>query len=125
MEPMRFERTPELTTPTLLLAFSGWNDAGLAATTAVQFVAERLEAKRFYSLDGEDFYDFTVQRPQVRLDEANVRQITWPTFDFLAAAIEGTPSCASTLPSTNSTNEWMMLCGWTTTSMRSYGTPNR
>ena len=33
----------------------------------------------------------------------------------------GTPSCASTLPSTNSTNECTMLCGCTTTSMRSYG----
>ena len=88
-EPIRFERTPELATPTLLLAFSGWNDAGLAATTAVQFIAERLEAKRFYALDGEDFYDFTVQRPQVRLDDANMRQITWPTFDFLAADGKG------------------------------------
>ena len=33
----------------------------------------------------------------------------------------GTPSCASTLPSTNSTNECTTLCGCTTTSMRSYG----
>ena len=82
---MQFERTPDLRAPTVLLAFSGWNDAGLAATTAVQYIAERFEAKRFFALDGEDFYDFTVQRPQVRLDEANVRQITWPTFDFLAA----------------------------------------
>ena len=84
--PLGFERTPDLKgAPTLLCAFSGWNDAGLAATTAVQYVAERLEAKRFYSLDGEEFYDYTVQRPLVRLDEANVRQITWPAFDFLAA----------------------------------------
>ena len=37
----------------------------------------------------------------------------------------GTPSCASTLPSTNSTNECTTLCGCTTTSIRSYGSPNR
>ena len=41
------------------------------------------------------------------------------------SSILGTPNCASTLPSTNSTNECTMLCGWTTTSMRSYGIPNR
>ncbi|MGH7803178.1 MAG: PAC2 family protein [Candidatus Binatia bacterium] len=82
---MSLERTPDLQGPTVLFAFSGWNDAGLAATTAVQYVAERLEAKRFHSIDGEEFYDYTVQRPHVRLDETDVRQITWPTFDFLAA----------------------------------------
>ena len=82
---LAFERTPALHAPTLVCAFSGWNDAGLAATAAVQYVAERLEAKRFFTLDGEEFYDFTVQRPLVRLDESNVRQITWPSLEFLAA----------------------------------------
>ena len=37
----------------------------------------------------------------------------------------GKPICASTEPSTISTMEWMMDCGCTTASMRSYGTPNR
>ena len=37
----------------------------------------------------------------------------------------GIPTCASTLPSMNSTNECTTLWGCTTTSMRSYGTPKR
>src|SRR6195952_5330670 len=41
------------------------------------------------------------------------------------SSILGTPTCARTLPSTNSTKECTTLCGWTTTSMRSYGRPNK
>ena len=41
------------------------------------------------------------------------------------SSIVGTLICASTLPSTNSTIECTTICGCTTTSMRSYGSPNR
>ena len=36
--------------------------------------------------------------------------------------MSGSPSCASTEPSTNSTSECTIDCGWTTTSTRSGGT---
>jgi hypothetical protein len=43
----------------------------------------------------------------------------------MGSSIVGRPICASTLPSQNSTKLCTTLCGCTTTSMRSYGTPNR
>jgi predicted ATP-grasp superfamily ATP-dependent carboligase len=68
----------ELHRPVLLAAFEGWNDAGEAATTAVRFLARTLDARRLASIDAEEFYDFTVARPQVRLDEGMTRSIEWP-----------------------------------------------
>lgn len=82
---LEVERRPDLRDPTLLLAFAGWNDAGLAASTAVQYAAEQLGATRCARLDGEDFFDLTVQRPHVKLDAAGLREIVWPSFDCLAA----------------------------------------
>ena len=79
------ERRPDLHETTLLLGFSGWNDAGLAASTAVQYAAEQLDAKRCARLDGEEFFDLTVQRPLVHLDADGLREIVWPSFDCLAA----------------------------------------
>lgn len=80
-----FER-PELSRPaTLLVAFSGWSDAGSAATNAVQYVGTQLDAKKFATIEGEEFLDFTVQRPLVRVDDQQVRQLTWPSWEFSAA----------------------------------------
>jgi len=86
MDALSFEDRPELARPaTLLVAFSGWSDAGTAATNAVQYVASQLGAKKFAAIDGEEFLDFTVQRPLVRLDDQQIRQLTWPGWEFSAA----------------------------------------
>jgi predicted ATP-grasp superfamily ATP-dependent carboligase len=84
MDPLRIERLPSLDRPALLAAFSGWSDAGAAATTAVQYVAERSGARGFARIDAEEFLDFTVQRPIVRLDEQKIRSLEWPGWEFLA-----------------------------------------
>jgi proteasome assembly chaperone (PAC2) family protein len=61
-----------------LAAFEGWNDAGESATSAVRFLGRTLGARRLAHLDAEEFYDFTVARPHVRLDEGMTRSIEWP-----------------------------------------------
>ncbi|MEA2624736.1 MAG: hypothetical protein QOD06_781 [Candidatus Binatota bacterium] len=84
MDRVRIEAKPALRRPTLVAAFSGWNDAGSSATTAVQYTAERLGATPFASIEGEEFFDFTVQRPMVKLDGNQLRTIEWTDFAFLA-----------------------------------------
>ena len=69
---------PQLHRPVLLAAFEGWNDAGESATTAVRFLGRTLGAARLASIESEEFYDFTVARPQVRLEEGLTRTIAWP-----------------------------------------------
>jgi predicted ATP-grasp superfamily ATP-dependent carboligase len=85
-DPLSFDSRPALRRPVLLLSFAGWSDAGAAATTAVRYLADQLLAKKFASIDPEEFYDFSVQRPVVRLAESKVRQIHWPSYDFYAGA---------------------------------------
>ena len=85
MEGVTIDRRVTVNEPTLLLSFSGWSDAGAAATTAVQYVAEQTEATPFAHIDGEEFLDFTVQRPLVRLDDQRIRSLEWPGWKFLAA----------------------------------------
>jgi proteasome assembly chaperone (PAC2) family protein len=74
----------------LVAAFEGWNDAGDAATTAVEHLWEAWEARTIANIDPEEFYDFTSTRPQVRIDEDLERVVDWPADEFGWARPAGT-----------------------------------
>ena len=88
-EELRLEVVPSLAAPSLLLAFEGWNDAGEAASGAARYLADALASAPLGTLDPENFYDFTVQRPEVRLDAAGQRRIEWPAYAFRYAVVPG------------------------------------
>ncbi len=72
----------ELSDPVMLCAFEGWNDAGDAASTAVEHLALNWDASELGAIDPEDYYDFQVSRPTVRLVDGISRAIDWPTTRF-------------------------------------------
>lgn len=73
----------------MVAAFEGWNDAGDAATAAVEFLAEQWHAQAFAEIDPEEFYDFTSTRPHVRSEGGVRRIIDWPRNTFSWAQPEG------------------------------------
>ncbi len=77
----------ELRSPVLLAAFEGWNDAGEASSTAARYIRDHYEAVHVATIDAEDFFDFTVARPHVCLDEDDVRQIVWPSTSIHVAQV--------------------------------------
>jgi proteasome assembly chaperone (PAC2) family protein len=78
---------PAVSDPVMVCAFSGWNDGGEAASTAGRHLREQWGARRFASLDPEDFYDFQVNRPTVRLLDGVTRRVEWPANDFFHAKV--------------------------------------
>ncbi len=74
-----FENWPELKDPVLVAAFEGWNDAGDAATGAIEHLELTWSATPLAALDPDDYYDFQVNRPTVSLVDGVSRRITWPT----------------------------------------------
>ena len=89
MELVRWEREPELRRPLLVVAFEGWNDAGDASSLALGYLARAWEAERLATIDAEEFYDFTVTRPHVKMTEAGDREIEWPDIELLGARVPG------------------------------------
>ena len=87
MSHLRWDHRPQLRRPVLVAAFEGWNDAGEAASTAVRWLETTTDAVQFATIDPEEFYDFTVARPHVKLDAAMVRRIEWPTPTLSAATL--------------------------------------
>jgi proteasome assembly chaperone (PAC2) family protein len=94
----------------LVCAFEGWNDAAEAASTAARYLAGRLEARRFATLDPEDFYDFTVARPHVRLDAGLTRSIEWPTPTFEVAERPGSARDLVFLHAVEPSLRWRTYC---------------
>ena len=89
MEHVRFLDRPEADHPALICAFRGWNDGGEAATIASRYLVERWHGRVFAHLDPEEFFDFQVSRPMVRLEQGVSRVIEWPRGEFALASVQG------------------------------------
>lgn len=88
MSELHIESHPELRRPILIAAWSGWNDAGEAATGAIRFILRRWRETPFARIDCDTFYDFTQNRPRVRLENGE-RVLDWPANDFVGHRREG------------------------------------
>jgi proteasome assembly chaperone (PAC2) family protein len=77
--------------PTMIIAFAGWPDAAEAATRAVRYLVRKLPAQKIAEIDCEDYYDFTLTRPQSRMNKKKERIIKWPTNEFYSYIPENDP----------------------------------
>jgi proteasome assembly chaperone (PAC2) family protein len=89
MEYVEFLKRRRMTAPPMICAFRGWNDGGEAASIAARYLVETWSASLIATLDPEEFYDFQVARPRVRLEDGVSRAIDWPRGEFFAARAEG------------------------------------
>jgi predicted ATP-grasp superfamily ATP-dependent carboligase len=92
MQPLIWESRPDgLRAPALVCAFTGWNDAGDAASAALRFFGASLGATRFAQIDPEEFFDFQATRPRVTLVDGDTRQLEWPSVEIYEARIPRAP----------------------------------
>ncbi len=81
------DRWPELHDAVMVLAFSGWIDAGLAGGGAIAVLREQLvAADDFATYDLTDLMDLQQTRPVARWD-GDTRVIDWPRITFTAGAL--------------------------------------
>src|SRR6201991_3256896 len=81
---------PTLVDPVMIAAFEGWNDAGEAASTALEHLELSWDATPLAAIDPEEYYDFQVTRPHVRLADGVTRKIEWQTTRLSVATLPGT-----------------------------------
>ncbi len=89
--PRRPEGLAPLVDPVLVAAFEGWNDAGDAASGAVEHLEQVWDARPVVEIDPDEYYDFQVNRPHVQLVDGATRRITWPTTRFSVCRPPGAP----------------------------------
>jgi proteasome assembly chaperone (PAC2) family protein len=108
MDHVRWLAEPALRSPTLLCAFTGWNDAGDAASTALRTLVERWDATPIAEIDPEPFTDFATIRPHVRLN-AGRRTIVWPKVAVWSASVPGGDVLLVLGPEPSL--RWRLFCG--------------
>jgi proteasome assembly chaperone (PAC2) family protein len=108
--PVEWQDKPSLRDPIIVCAFKGWNDAGEAASAAVQFLCEAFDAEPVASIEPEDYYDFTAVRPTVRLVEGRSREIDWPENSFHAARVRGADRDLIMLRGVEPSLRWKAFC---------------
>ena len=69
----------------VLAAFEGWNDAGSAASHALEHLADQWDAEPVDDLDPEEYHDFQVNRPVVTTALDGTRELAWPTTHIALA----------------------------------------
>ncbi len=79
------ERWPELRDPVLVVALSGWVDAGIAGAGAAAVLTDQLDSSgAFGRVDLTELVDLQQTRPTVHLVDGATREISWPAIDLIA-----------------------------------------
>ncbi|MFZ2530230.1 MAG: PAC2 family protein [Rhodococcus sp. (in: high G+C Gram-positive bacteria)] len=101
---------PVLRDPVLVAAFEGWNDAADAASGAVEHLELIWDAEPFAELDSEEFYDYQVNRPQVRLVDGVTREIDWPATRLSVCSPPGSDRDVVLLRGIEPNMRWRSFC---------------
>jgi predicted ATP-grasp superfamily ATP-dependent carboligase len=111
MQPLIWEHRPDgLRAPALVCAFTGWNDAGDAASAGLQYLGASLKATRFARIDPEDFYDFQATRPKIKFVEGRTRSIEWPEVEIYAAHVPRAPRDLVLIQGAEPSMRWRGFC---------------
>jgi hypothetical protein len=71
---------PQLHHTVVVAAFEGWNDAGDAASDALEHLEAIWEADPILEIDDEAYYDYQVNRPVIRQVDGVTRELVWPAM---------------------------------------------
>jgi proteasome assembly chaperone (PAC2) family protein len=86
---IELEAAGKLSSPAVIAAFEGWNDAGEAASGVISHLGTAWQASPIGAIDPEDFYDFQVTRPVMEVADGQTERLIWPTTRLALARPEG------------------------------------
>jgi hypothetical protein len=70
--------TEPLRNPAMILALSGWVDAGSAGTAAAKFLAG--DGDEIVTFNGDAIYDYRANRPTISFRSGRMTGVEWPTL---------------------------------------------
>ncbi|HEY7359823.1 MAG TPA: PAC2 family protein [Streptosporangiaceae bacterium] len=111
----------KLTSPVIIAAFEGWNDAGEAASGVINHLSLAWQATPVGAIDPEDYYDFQVTRPVTEVAEGRTERLIWPTTRLLAAKQEATARDLLLVHGIEPNMRWRGFCSELVTSFSELG----
>jgi len=87
MSLYRIETSPSLDAPVIVAAFDGWVDAGNAATSVVEALAEN--ADTVATFDSDQLFDYRSRRPTLEIRDGRLASLEWPEVTLTHARFAG------------------------------------
>ena len=85
---LEIDALPKLRDPVMVVALSGWVDAGLAGIGSLAVLRDHLgSARRFARMDLSDVMDLQQTRPTLHLEGGVQRTIEWPAIELVAGQL--------------------------------------
>jgi predicted ATP-grasp superfamily ATP-dependent carboligase len=111
----------KLTSPVIIAAFEGWNDAGEAASGVISHLSLAWQAAPVGAIDPEDYYDFQVTRPVTEVAEGKTERLIWPTTRLLAGKQEASDRDLLLVHGIEPNMRWRGFCSELVTSFSELG----
>lgn len=115
-----FDRLKRLDQPIAVIAFGGWNDAGNAASQAVEHLADSCQAEQAFTVNPDDFYDFQVNRPEIRCTGSQ-RRIAWPSTEIKSGQLPNGRDIVL-IQGLEPNFRWRQFCALLVSALRTAGT---
>jgi PAC2 family len=77
----------EVISPTIVVAFDTWVDAGQASTTAVEALGDG--SRVVAEFDPDALFDYRARRPPLEIRDGRLAELTWPELTVRHSTIEG------------------------------------
>ncbi|GFG84748.1 PAC2 family protein [Mycolicibacter algericus] len=101
---------PDLHDTIVVAAFEGWNDAGDAASDAVQHLHDIWDARLIVDIDDEAYYDYQVNRPVIRQLDGVTRELVWPSMRVSHCRPPGSDRDIVLMHGVEPNMRWRMFC---------------
>lgn len=106
------ERPRDLLSPVLIGAFTGWNDAGEAASGAVTYLADQFGATCVARADPEQIFDFQSHRPRISIVDGSMDgTVQLPALELWATPPEVSPGLLL-VRGPEPSLRWPSICNW-------------
>ncbi|HEV8545626.1 MAG TPA: PAC2 family protein [Candidatus Limnocylindrales bacterium] len=83
----RLQRPDNLVAPVMIAAFDSWIDAGGAASTAAEHLAD--DGPAIADFEGDVLFDYRSRRPTLEIVDGRIAELTWPTVALRHRRIGG------------------------------------
>ena len=121
MAAIELDGIGNLTSPVIIAAFEGWNDAGEASSGAVNHLSAAWDTTELGAIDPEDYYDFQVTRPVTEVTEGRTEQLVWPTTRLVTARPPAVGRDVVLVQGIEPNMRWRAFCGELVTAFREMG----
>src|SRR3990170_4179420 len=88
---LTIQELPSLRSPALLCGFSGWADAGFAASQALRYLLQKRENERIAEFQPDAIYTYTTTRPSAVFASPGQLVLSFPSLAWHAVPVPEAP----------------------------------